>query len=536
MKNKWKSGIATALAAIASVTICSDINVNAENLDVIKFSSEIVALTPYSGETMSVVHSGIESVLNLSNPTAKDVAKYYQVTPEMKEFFDTGKLPATQEEIRACYDKCDDFAPVGNVLEWSYAKEADSYTINVALDRNFTKVVFTDTVEETSVCLGNTLYSGTEYYWQVIANDGNKQVRSEIFEFSTQAGTRTIDLDGVSNTRDVGGYQTPDGKTMQGLIYRTARLDDVTQQGRETAEQLGIKTDLDLRSIGEGKENPLGINYVQATPAPNYTNGINTPESKNAIKTIFQTFANKDNYPIAMHCSIGRDRTGTATALLNALLGVNEHTIVGEYLLSAFGYISSWHKSQDALIGNINGLMAYIKTFEGETLSQKAENLLLGAGVTADEIQSVKDIMLGKTPVFDNTVACDVRYDDMHLVTFKAYGHARETWAVKDGVVIDAPYALDEGYFWVVNGEAFDFATPITEDLVVKTMQKEDVEITVSVDGATQIIKAQMGDSLDLTQFAKEGYSFKVIDDKGNCISSLIVEKDCAISIIYFKN
>ena len=536
MKNKWKVGIAMALATVTSMSILGAVSAKAEDMDIIKFSNDIVALTPYSGKTVSIVHAGMESVLNMSTATQTELAKYYYSTPEMREFNKTGRIPNTPEEIRACYDNNDDFAPIGNVLQWAYDKQADSYTVNVALDKKFTKVVFSKTVEDTSVNLGNTLYSGTDYYWQVIANDGNEQVRSNIFEFSTKAGTRTIDLDGVSNTRDVGGYATPEGKTMQGLLYRTARLDDVSEEGKKTAEKLGIKTDLDLRAVGEGKENPLGIAYVRATPAPNYAYEINTPESKAAIRTIFGTFANKDNYPIVMHCSIGRDRTGTATALLNALLGVNENTIVNEYLLSAFAYISSWHKIQDGLIGNITGLISYIKSFEGDTLSKQTENFLLDAGVTAEEIQSVKDIMLGRVQVHDNTVDCGISYENMYFVTVKPYGYAKQTYAVKDGVVIDAPYTLDEDTIWAVDGVEYDFSQPITQDLTITTMEKEYVDILVSVSGQEQTIKATVGETIDFTQFAKDGYTYKVMNDKGDIITSLVAMKDCAVTIIYFKS
>ena len=535
MKNKWKITIATALAAITSATVCANVKGNAEDMDVVKFSSDITALTPYNGESISVVHSGMESVLAMNNPTQAEIAKHYYFRPEMQEFAKYG-LPSTVEEILRCYDVCDDFAPVGNVLQWQYASNADNYTVNVALDKNFTQVVYSETVETTSANLGNTLYSGTDYYWQVIANDGTDKTYSNIFEFSTKAGTRTIDLDGVSNTRDVGGYATPDGNTAQGLIYRTARLDDVTDAGKEAAAKLGIKTDLDLRSVGEGAPNPLNINYVNATPAPIYNNGINTTEGKAAVKAIFATFADVNNYPIAIHCSIGRDRTGTAVALLNAMLGVDEKTIVNEYLLSAFGYLSSWDKHQDALITNINSLMIYIKSFDGDTLAEKAENLLLDAGVTAEEIASVRNIMLGKVKVFDNTVECKVNYTGMSFVTVKAYGHATQTFAVKNGVALTAPYTLDGDYVWTANGAAYDFAQPITKDITITAVEQEYFEITVSVNGAETVIKVTEGEAVDFSQFAKEGYTYKVMNTKGDIITSLTATENCAISVIYFKN
>ena len=538
MKNKWTVSIATALAAITTVGICVNVNAQAENVDMVKFSSEIVALTPHSGETVSLVHNGIEGMMNLKKLTVSDVGKYYYFRPEMQIWNEQSlEYYNTPEKVRAFYDLCDDFAPINNTLQWSYGKDVENYTVIVAKDKAFQNVVFADTVDTNFINLGNALYSGTDYYWQVIANNDGVKTYSEIFEFSTQAGTRTVDIDGVSNTRDVGGYETPNGTTAQGLLYRTARLDDISEDGLATIQQLGIKTDLDLRAVGEGAVNPMGVaNYVNASAAPIYINGIATAEGKASIQTIFQTFANKDNYPIALHCAIGRDRTGTAIALLNSLLGVDEQTIVNEYMLSVFGAPSSFAKGSDALINNINGLMVYINSFAGETLAQKAENLLLEAGVTAEEIQLVKDIMLGKTQVYDNTVESPVSYDGMHFVTVEAYGHAKQTYAVKDGVVLAAPYALSEEYVWMVDGVAYDFAQPVTQDLTITATEKEYVEITVSVSGEKQIIKATVGEVIDFAQFAKDGYTYKLMNDKGDIISSLTVSKPCAVTIIYFKN
>ena len=161
MKNKWKACIATGLAAITATSFFGVMQANAEEeVTTVKFSSEIVAVSPRINETVSIVHSGMESVLNIANVSSAEVGKYYYFTPDMRAFNEKG-LPSTQEEIRACYDNNDDFAPVNNLLEWAYEAEADSYTVSVALDKKFTQVVFTDTVEENFVNLGNTLYAGT---------------------------------------------------------------------------------------------------------------------------------------------------------------------------------------------------------------------------------------------------------------------------------------------------------------------------------------------------------------------------------------
>ncbi len=537
MKNKFKTVVAGMLATVASVAVCANVIASAEvKPATVQFSSEIVALTPHSGETVSIVHSGMEGMMNLAKLTVADVGKYYYFRPEM-QIWNTSSLIHynTQEKVWEFYNKCDDFAPIGNTLNWTAVQGADSYEVAVATDKAFKNVVFTDMVGTNSVFLGNTLYSGTDYYWQVVANKGGEKTYSQIFEFTTKAGTRTVDIDGVSNTRDAGGYETPNGRTAQGMLYRTARLDDITEEGLATIQKLGIKTDLDLRSVGEGAVNPMGVeNYVNATPAPNYTNGINTPEGMAAIRTIFATLANRDNYPIALHCAIGRDRTGTAIALVNSLLGVDEQTIVNEYMLSLFGAVSSFAKGGDALINNINGLMLYLNTFEGETLADKAEAFLLTAGVTAEEIQSVREIMLGEN--YNNVVEYTSAYENTHFVTFKAYGEAKQTLVAQDGATVDAPYAIGDDYVWMANGEAYDFTAPITEDLTIVAVKKETVAVVVMVDGNQQVIKAQVGDSIDFAQFAKDGYTYKVMNDKGDIIDALTVSAPCAISVLYFKN
>ena len=156
MKNKFKICLATAMAGVLSVSFTAKVNVTA-NPDVIKFSREIVALSHHDGETVSVVHSGMESMINLSKLTVESVGKYYYFRPEMQLWNEYSlTYYDTQEKVREFYDLCDDFAPINNELKWAYEDGADSYTVNVALDRSFENVVFSKTVEGCSVNLGNT--------------------------------------------------------------------------------------------------------------------------------------------------------------------------------------------------------------------------------------------------------------------------------------------------------------------------------------------------------------------------------------------
>jgi len=51
--------------------------------------------------------------------------------------------------------------------------------------------------------------------------------------------SRIIEIEGVINFRDLGGYQTDDGRTVSwGKLYRSAQLDRMSEQGVEDMFQL----------------------------------------------------------------------------------------------------------------------------------------------------------------------------------------------------------------------------------------------------------------------------------------------------------
>ena len=303
--------------------------------------------------------------------------------------------------VDAYVTKTDCFAPKSIELSWSCEKAILGYTLTIAMDENFTDVVTTCNVVGDSVLLENP-YTGCEYFWKVnaIAESG-EVLKSGTLSFKVKATPRPVTIDGVSNTRDLGGYFTPNGRVKQGMIYRTAKFDDITPEGKSMAiEGLKIKTDLDLRNSGEGTagmESPLGCENYLRLSSPYYE--IFSADQKSQVREIMKVFADESNYPIAMHCSLGRDRTGTIAFLINALLGVEERDLRMDYFLSAFSHAGSaldsatfvmLEGSFERMYGGIDG------TYSGATYAEKVENYLLSAGVTTEEIQAIKSIMLTK--------------------------------------------------------------------------------------------------------------------------------------------
>ena len=71
-------------------------------------------------------------------------------------------------------------------LNWSGSSNSQEYTVEIATDMGFTSIVFTSTLNGTTVAPTTPLDSNTIYYWRVIANNpcGDSSY-SEVFNFTT---------------------------------------------------------------------------------------------------------------------------------------------------------------------------------------------------------------------------------------------------------------------------------------------------------------------------------------------------------------
>jgi protein tyrosine/serine phosphatase len=177
--------------------------------------------------------------------------------------------------------------------------------------------------------------------------------------------TRHIDLDGVHNFRDFGGYDTRCGRGVRrGVLYRSANHAQATPSDLEALQALGIRTIVDLRKRGERDlepsrrwagfdarviENDLETKYLDwgvhirqgdqsarwfREDAVNFYRAAPTEERHIDLFTrYFQALAEADG-PILVHCAAGKDRTGLICAFTHHIAGVAQDDILADYLLT----------------------------------------------------------------------------------------------------------------------------------------------------------------------------------------------------------
>ena len=251
----------------------------------------------------------------------------------------------------------------------------------------------------------NNLLRNTKYYVRITATANGITRQAESSFKTADIGPRVMTVGGVLNVRDLGGYETSFGKTtLQGLAFRGAQPDEkgksvLTSQGDKLlSRDIAVGLDLDLRSGSESggitKSVISSAQYLNFRISP-YAAAFSDSQ-KELYRQVFASYADVNNYPIYVHCVYGADRTGTVCFILNALLGVDEKTLIQDYEYTSFSFVglrsSKTTEEMKAFLSSFNAL-------SGSTPAEKAENYLLSIGVTSDEISTIRGIFFGEIPV-----------------------------------------------------------------------------------------------------------------------------------------
>lgn len=523
------------------------------------FSTDITPTKPGKGETVSFLPEAVssfwqmEDLLNNYPSMASEIGELTQYNDDLTSWIQhLGNNETDKNYRRNIFNKYDIFRPTNNVLAWNSSIDAKNYKVIISQDKSFTTIEREYEVSgtENSVIFTNP-YSNTDYYWQVIATKNDDSlIYSDIFNFKTASLPRTVLIEGVSNTRDLGGNIGLDNKRMkEGLIYRGMGLEAITTNGEnEFKNELGIKTELDLRGIGEGIENYLSLpNYYHYSAPLDYFNnsgnvsgiewtgeGSLVPNFGNAIKVL----ANKDNYPVYFHCAVGRDRTGWMGICLNLLCGVSEEVTLKEFILSLFSTSGAYAKGTQDFYKRYIRIRDYINTFEGDNLSEKMANYLITkAGVTSEEINNVRKILLGDLdtgfiPGKDNPNS----YSNLAKVTFRRFGMTPIIQMVEVGSLLDEPNIAGNGK-WYLGDELWDFEHDVvTEDIYLDYISKDKCKVAIhysGIDLPDDVIDVLYHTEFDFSIFDRDGYTFKVYDDSFNQLLSLEVVDDISLNVVY---
>lgn len=211
---------------------------------------------------------------------------------------------------------------------------------------------------------------------------------------------RLLNFQGIDNFRDLGGYPTTDGRQVKwGLLYRTGTLAHATASDLQALQALQLRTLIDFRSTQEKEEEP---NHLP-DPVPFRVVEIPTLDEGNAtlVSEIFERvetgnfegfdpdatmiagnrqFATEftpqfslfmqeiiaaEGAPVLWHCSAGKDRTGFAAAVLLRILGVDQATVMRDYLASEVPALES-RKST----------LMMLRLFKGEEAADKLAVLM----------------------------------------------------------------------------------------------------------------------------------------------------------------
>ena len=216
---------------------------------------------------------------------------------------------------------------------------------------------------------------------------------SDVFYFdTTDKYPRFIQIDGLTNVRDCGGWKTINGKRIrQGLLYRGSEMNshvNITDDGIKTMKEiLKIKSVLDLRGSSEEVVNVYKANYLNI-PVCAYSDWFNHPEKTNEI---FGFLSQKENYPIYFHCWGGADRTGTLAFLVGAVLGQTYDDLIDDYEITS---LSVWGVRTRNSKEHYKRFYETFSSFEGASIEEKAETYLISCGIDRSLIEKFRDFML----------------------------------------------------------------------------------------------------------------------------------------------
>lgn len=177
----------------------------------------------------------------------------------------------------------------------------------------------------------------------------------------TIVGVRCQKFPTVENFRDVGGYVNVDYHALKwGKLYRSGRLDSISEIDAKRVAKMKVKTIIDLRSqvvnshvsTTTGIKNQFHFPIIAQRPDPLplvYRQQFKRGDAivfmqdvfrdmvlanNKSFRRMFDILLEEKNYPVILSCRYGNIQSSIAMALILGALDVPEQTIIDDYLLS----------------------------------------------------------------------------------------------------------------------------------------------------------------------------------------------------------
>ncbi|NOU94324.1 protein-tyrosine-phosphatase [Paenibacillus sp. LMG 31456] len=244
-------------------------------------------------------------------------------------------------------------------IQWNKDEALGKVKVFIGLSPLDTKVQLAETGVGISSLSFDDPNPGLRTYYVLKSEHGGTRLAAE----------RRLPLEGSVNFRDMGGYETVDGRYIKwGLLYRSEELIGLTESDRRYLQNCGLKLICDYRaeyeaelkpnpSIGNARQIgiPIEVESSRHRSRMNYMDMIDknmlhllgpsgemltlanqryVSDFAKSFTTLFNLLLTPGNLPMVQHCAAGKDRTGFGSAILLLALGVSKQTIMEDYLLT----------------------------------------------------------------------------------------------------------------------------------------------------------------------------------------------------------
>lgn len=178
----------------------------------------------------------------------------------------------------------------------------------------------------------------------------------------TDPAVRSLQLDGTTNFRDLGGYANAAGRSLRwGRIYRADHLAALSERDLQELRTRGIRRTVDFRGVYERTSEhydwpqfeqhafmiePTVVQRALALVREGHR--LSVAETVSLMQDTYRSFVhdNADRFarlfqlllssdaPLVFHCTAGKDRTGWAAALILLALDVPREEVERDYMLT----------------------------------------------------------------------------------------------------------------------------------------------------------------------------------------------------------